>query len=192
MNIQGPEGQKLTAQDVSQLPVVPANSSTSTAPPVEEGRIDAKPEASASPPQDPVEGRPSLDVAIETHGHLARRVESLLGRLASWKTEDGKLLELVANIDRQWKELGAKLAEMKAAGYVVKSNARSRVQACITLGRPLRLRDEKRAGYIKLYTPEELDRAEIIGNDVAADLVFVSFRPNAVPAPFKLTDLEPA
>lgn len=149
-------------------------------------------EAPASP-----EPRPSLEVAIETHKNLQKRVEALCLRLAGWDLRvidptiaacfTGNLKGLL----EFWNEVGAQLAAMQRDGFVAKSTAKSRMEARLASGLPVRLSEAKRKLYSYAYTAEELEQVEVVGRaDDGTIWVKLGRRESVMPIPLKLSDLE--
>ena len=142
------------------------------------------------------QGRPTLEVAIETHRNLQKRVEALCVRLLTWsdvgeKEEVSLLRGLAEDAMAKFRGVGNSLATLQAHGFVAKATHRSRIEARLAAHQPVKLRGDVRAIWKTYYSEEELDQAEITGRDKVAGLVWVKLgkREDALPIPVKLSQL---
>lgn len=139
------------------------------------------------------QARPTLDVAIETHRNLRKRVEALCGRLMAWDTKGlaadlhGCAEVMVDNC----RAMGYMLAEAQRTGFVAKTTPKSRIEARLASHQPVKLREDVRAIWKAYYSEEELDQVEVRGRDEVAGLVWVKLgkREASLPIPVKLSQL---
>ena len=138
--------------------------------------------------------RPSLDVAIETHGNLSPRIEALCARLSAWDTSKlgdmgQRFSDSVQDLRANCLLLGEQLGILKAMGFVAKSTPRSRRDRAIAEGR-VQLNEATRMAWSKRYTEEELSQVEIVAID--GELVWIKLTKPAACIPVKRTQLVPA
>ncbi len=140
--------------------------------------------------------RPSLDVAIETHGNLRPRIEALCSRLLAWDVS--KLGEVGAKFTASVQDLrgnclllGEQLGILKAMGFEAKSTPKSRRDQAIASGR-VKLNDATRLAWSKRYTDDQLSEVEILAIDDELVWVKLPKANSTVPIPLKRTQLVPA
>ena len=114
--------------------------------------------------------RPSLDVAIETLGHLYPRIEKLCERMWAWdKRELGtELRAALEGVIAKWEtatdDLMAGLLTVNAKGYVAKTTDKTRKLA--TMRKPgtrvVLNSAEMEAEYRAMCSAEELDSLEVV------------------------------
>ena len=165
---------------------------------LEEAKTSAPDTSQTSPPAQ--EGRPSLEVAIETHRNLQKRVEALCLRLAGWSVPGGGLLiqgfegafhREVMEARLAMRKLGQWLDGLQTAGFVAKSTPKSRMEARLSMGAPIRLSEAKRKLYSYSYDPEEFEQVKVVDRcDDGTIWVRVGKRDGVLPIPLKLSDLE--
>lgn len=153
-------------------------------------------DANATVSTSSVPPRPSLDVAIETHGNLVPRIEALCSRLLAWDVS--KLGEIgqafgatVREVAQRFRDIGSQLSLLRGMGFVAKTSAKSRRDQAIAAG-TVALSDATKEAWSQHYTAEELARVSIVAID--GEIVWVSLgnRPNPMPIPLKRTQLIPA
>ena len=112
--------------------------------------------------------RPSLDVAIETLGHLRPRIEALCLRMAGWdKREMGMELRAafevtVAKWETSTADLAAGLDLLQAKGFVAKTTVKTRKIAQMKPGTRVKLDDSLVPDFSAVYSPEELAALEVV------------------------------
>ena len=113
--------------------------------------------------------RPSLDVAIETLGHLYPRIEKLCERMWAWdKRELGaELRAALEGVIAKWETatdvLMAGLLTVNAKGYVAKTTDKTRKLATMRKpGTKVKLDPALVMDYAEMYSAEELDSLEVV------------------------------
>lgn len=147
----------------------------------------------AQPKPDP---RPSLEVAIETHGNLRQRIESLCSRLLSWDVSKlgdvgQRFYDSVKDLRANCLLLGEQLGILKAMGFEAKSTPRSRRDQAIASGR-VKLNEATRLAWSKHYSEEELGQVSIVALDGEMVWIKLGKREKVIPIPVKRTQLVPA
>jgi hypothetical protein len=126
--------------------------------------LDASAEVNVADPP----ARPSLDVAIETLGHLRPRIEALCLRMAGWdKREMGLELRaafevVVAKWETSTADLAAGLDLLQAKGFVAKTTVKTRKIAQMKPGTPVKLDPALVADYAEMYSADELSALEVV------------------------------
>jgi hypothetical protein len=114
-------------------------------------------------------GRPSLDVAIETLGHLRPRIEALCLRLLGWdKREMNAELrtafeDSVERFEKNAATLATALELLRNKGFVAKTTDKTRKSARMKPGTRVVLSDPAMAAdFLAIYSPLELDDLEVV------------------------------
>lgn len=146
--------------------------------------------------KDKPDPRPSLDVAIETHGNLRQRIEALCSRLLAWDTSKlgdvgQRFSDSVKDLRANCLLLGEQLGILKAMGFEAKSTPRSRRDQAIASGR-VKLNEATRLAWSKHYSEEELGQVSIVALDGEMVWIKLGQREKAIPIPVKRTQLVPA
>lgn len=135
---------------------------------IEATLVSAESDASAEVNVTDPPARPSLDVAIETLGHLRPRIEALCLRMAGWdKREMGMELRAafevtVAKWETSTADLAAGLDLLRAKGFVAKTTAKSRKLAQIKPGTPVKMDPALVVDYAEMYSADELSALEVV------------------------------
>jgi hypothetical protein len=130
------------------------------------GVADASAEVNVADPP----SRPSLDVAIETLGHLRPRIEKLCERIAGWdrRNMDGAELRAafgatVAKWEAATEELTVALELLNNRGFVAKTTAKSRKLAQLRKpGTKVVLDAPMAHAFSMLYSAEEIEGLEVV------------------------------
>lgn len=116
----------------------------------------------------PAPVRPSLDVAIDTLGHLRPRIEALCLRMAGWdKREMGMELRAafgmtVAKWETATADLAAALDLLQSKGFVAKTTAKTRKLAQMKPGTPVKLDPALVMDYAEIYSADELSSLDVV------------------------------
>jgi hypothetical protein len=113
--------------------------------------------------------RPSLDVAIETLGHLRPRIEALCLRMLGWdKREMGAELrtafeESVDRFEANAATLATALELLRNKGFVAKTTDKTRKLASMRKpGTPVKLDPALVVDYAEMYSADELAALEVV------------------------------
>ena len=120
--------------------------------------------ADAPPPAEPAtQSRPTLHVAIATHGNLLLRIEALCLRLESWAGTTDEFRKTVGDLRATFWKLGEELCKLNAHDFVAKSTPKTRKLARLKPGVRVRLNTlERIAEYLQLYSEAELEALEVV------------------------------
>jgi hypothetical protein len=106
--------------------------------------------------------RPSLDVAIDSHGLLLPRITAFCTRLLTWDTralspeQAPRFTGAIADLEDAYARLGDELKALKGSGFEAKTTQATRVKVRLK-GKPVALRPDVREEFAKLFTSEQLD-----------------------------------
>jgi hypothetical protein len=112
--------------------------------------------------------RPSLDVAIETLGHLRPRIEALCLRMLGWDKREmnpelrAAFEDSVARFEANAATLATALELLRNKGFVAKTTDKTRKLAKMKPGTRVVLDASLAPDFAAVYSPEELDALEVV------------------------------
>jgi hypothetical protein len=101
-------------------------------------------------------------VAIDSHGLLLPRISAFCTRLLTWDIlslspeQALRFTGAIADLEDACARLGAELKALKGSGFEAKTTQATRVKVRLK-GKPVALRPDVRAEFMKLFTSEQLD-----------------------------------